>query len=67
MDLSGQIILAYLEEDDTRRVLYRVRPLLNEQGPISLEDLEAFGEEGYLRVAPDRQEQHSFKDRKSVV
>lgn len=63
VDLSGQIILAYLEEDDTRRVLYRVRPLLNEQGPISLEDLEAFGEEGYLRVAPDRQEQHNFKER----
>lgn len=67
MDLSGQIVLAYLEEDDTRRVLYRVRPLMNEQGPITPEDLEAYGEEGYLRVAPDRQEQHSFKDRMGAL
>lgn len=63
MDLTGQIILAFLEEDDARRVLFRVRPLLSPQGLISPEDLEELADDGFLRVAPDRQEQHSFKDR----
>ena len=63
VDLSGQLVLAYLEEDDSKRVLFRVRPLLSAQGAFSPEDLETYDLEGFLRVAPDRQEQHSFKDR----
>lgn len=63
MDLTGQVILGFLEEDDSRRVLFRVRPLLSPLGLISPEDLEELEQDGYLRVAPDRQEQHSFKDR----
>lgn len=63
MDLTGQIVLAFLEEDDTRRVLFRVRPILSAQGIVSTEDLEELGHDGFLRVAPDRQEQHSFKER----
>ncbi len=63
MDLSGQVVLAYLEEDDARRVLFRVRPLLTTAGGVSPEDLEEFAQDGFLRVAPDKQEQHSFKDR----
>lgn len=55
--------LAYIEEDDSRRVLFRVRPLLAEAGPISPESLDTFEQEGYLRVAPDRQELHTFKER----
>ena len=57
------MILAYLEEDDTRRVLFRVRPLLTAMGSLSPEDLEEYEQDGCLRIAPDRQEQHSFKER----
>ena len=63
MDLSGRLFLAVIEEDNTQRVLFRVRPLLGEDGPIQQEELEAFGDDGYLRVVPDRHEQHTFKER----
>lgn len=63
MDLTGLLTLAYLEEDDTRRVLFRVRPLLTTGGSITPEDVEEFGQEGYLRIAPDRMEQYTFKER----
>ncbi len=63
MDLSGQRVLAYLQEDNTQRVLFRVRPLLSPQGLIAAEDIAAYRDHGYLRVAPDRQEQHTFKER----
>ena len=63
MDLNGQLILAYLQEDDTRRVLFRVRPLMTEHGVFPPEEVEEFGNEGFLRIAPDRLEQHTFKER----
>ena len=63
MDLTGQMILAYLEEDDVRRVLFRARPLLSARGAFTQEDLDELELDGFLRVAPDRQEQHSFKER----
>lgn len=67
MDFTGQLILAYLEEDDTRRVLFRVRPLITREGGINPEDLEELAQDGFLRIAPDRQEQHSFKERMSSL
>ncbi len=63
MELTGQIILAFLEEDDPRRILFRTRPLLSASGPIGPEHLEEYGQDGFLRIAPDKREQHSFKDR----
>jgi hypothetical protein len=63
MDLTGQIVLAYLEEDDARHVLFRARPLLTATGPVSQEDIDELEQDGFLRIAPDKQEQHSFKDR----
>ncbi len=63
MDLSGHRILAYLEEDNTQRTLFRVRPLLFSQGLLSGADIAAYRDHGYLRIAPDRQEQHNFKER----
>lgn len=63
MDLSGQRVLAYLQEDNTQRVLFRVRPLLSPQGSLAAEDIAAYKDHGFLRVAPDRQEQHTFKER----
>lgn len=63
MDITGQVVLAYLEEDDSKRVLFRVRPLLTAFGTLTSEDLESFQQDGYLRIAPDKQEQHTFKER----
>lgn len=63
MDLSGQRVLAYLQEDNTQRVLFRVRPLLSSQGLLAAEDIDAYRDQGFLRIAPDRQEQHTFKER----
>lgn len=63
MDLSGLKILAHLEEDNTQRMLFRVRPLLTSRGLITPEDLDAYKDHGYLRIAPDRKEQHTFKER----
>ncbi len=63
MEFSGRLFLAAIEEDNTQRALFRVRPLLGEEGSISQEQIDRLGDEGYLRVVPDRAEQHSFKDR----
>lgn len=63
MDLNGQLILAFLQEDDARRVLFRVRPLLTEHGAFPPEEVEELKNEGYLRIAPDRLEQYTFKER----
>ena len=63
MDFSGRIFLAALEEDDEQRSLFRVRPLVDENGLINPEELELIGDEGYLRIVPDRQEQYTFKER----
>lgn len=67
MDLIGQYIVACLEEDDTRRVLFRVRPLMMASGPITQEDLVEYGQEGWLRIAPDKQEQFTFKERMQAL
>lgn len=63
MELSGRLFLAVIEEDNTQRVLFRVRPLLGEKGPVQQEDLDEFGDDGFLRIVPDRHEQHTFKER----
>ena len=63
MDFTGRMILSFLEEDDERRVLFRVRPLLSAQGAVTQEEIEELEQEGYLRIAPDKQEQHTFKER----
>ncbi|MGI6653465.1 MAG: hypothetical protein ACOX55_05090 [Christensenellales bacterium] len=63
MDLSGKLILAWLEEDNEQRALFRVRPLLTAQGVFTPEALETLPDEGYLRIVPDRKEQGTFKDR----
>lgn len=63
MDFSGQVILAFLEEDDEKRVLFRVRPLLTCHGPVTQEEIESLPKEGFLRIAPDQKEQHTFKER----
>lgn len=63
MDFSGRVFLASIEEDNTQRALFRVRPLLDAQGAVSQEDLDSIGDEGFMRVVPDKQEQYTFKER----
>lgn len=63
MEFSGRLFLAAIEEDNTQRSLFRVRPLLGEEGTVPQEDIDSLEDEGFLRVVPDRAEQHSFKER----
>ena len=63
MEFSGRLFLTAIEEDNTQRALFRVRPLLAVEGSISQEEIDTLGDEGFLRVVPDRAEQHSFKER----
>ena len=63
MALTGNLLLAFLEEDNVQRSLFRVRPLITESGVVPQHELDALGDEGYLRIVPDRKEQHTFKER----
>lgn len=63
MDFAGRVFLASIEEDNAQRALFRVRPLLDWQGPVRQEEIDELGDEGYLRIVPDRHEQYSFKER----
>lgn len=63
MDFSGRIVLSYVEEDNIQRAYFRIRPLLTEDGAISQADIDALPDEGYLRIVPDKNEQHTFKER----
>ena len=63
MDFSGRVILSFIEEDNTVRAYFRVRPLLTEEGALPQSEIDQLPDDGYLRVVPDRNEQHTFKER----
>ena len=63
MDLSDQLVLAYLEEDNIQRAFFRIRPLLRKAGALTAQQIAEFPDDGFLRIVPDRNEQHTFKDR----
>lgn len=63
MDFNGKAVLVYLEEDNITKAYFRIKPLLSEDGPITAETLAALPDDGYLRIVPDRNEQHTFKER----
>lgn len=63
MNIYRELILSYLEEDNTQRVYFRVKPLLAASGDVQEEARAAWGDEGALRIVPDRAEQYHFKDR----
>lgn len=63
MDFNGKAVLVYLEEDNITKAYFRIKPLLSEDGPISPEMLASLPDEGFLRIVPDRNEQHTFKER----
>ncbi len=63
MNFTGRTVLVYLEEDNIQRAYFRVRPLLTDLGPVGQDIASQYPDEGYLRIVPDKNEQHTFKDR----
>lgn len=63
MDYEREPMLAFLEEDNTQRAYFRVRPLLTPSGFAQEEALRLWPDEGGLRIVPDKNEQCYFKDR----
>ena len=63
MELNGLFALACLEEDNPQRGHFRVRPLLTGRGPLTQEDIQQYRDDGYIRIVPDKKEQHTFKER----
>ncbi len=63
MNLNGKTVLVFLEEDNTQRAYFRIRPLLTQEGSVDKTAVEQFPDEGFLRIVPDKNEQHTFKER----
>ncbi len=63
MEFNGKAVLVYLEEDNITKAYFRIKPLLSKEGPVSTETLASLPDEGFLRIVPDRNEQHTFKER----
>lgn len=62
-DINGTVTLAYVEEDNKQRVIFRVIPLCTREGAVFQNGAEDFPDEGSLRVVPDKREQSTFKER----
>ncbi len=62
-EINGTVTLAYLEEDNKQRVIFRVVPLCTREGSVFSGDTVSFPDEGSLRVVPDKREQSTFKER----
>ncbi len=67
MDFQGKTVLVFLEEDNIQRAYFRIRPLLTQDEVVTAEALAAFPDDGYLRIVPDKNEQHTFKDRMRTI
>ena len=63
MYFTGRTVLVFLEEDNIQRAYFRVRPLLTDQGPVERDLNAQYPDEGFLRIVPDKNEQHTFKER----
>ena len=62
MNFQGKAVLVYLEEDNIARAYFRVQPLMTQDGPLGPMTGE-FPDNGFLRIVPDKNEQHTFKER----
>ncbi len=63
MDLAHEIVFSWLEEDNTQRAYFRLKPLLTVSGDVQEEAAKLWPEDGALRIVPDKNEQGYFKDR----
>lgn len=60
----NQVNIAYIEEDPHDKNLFRLQILCNENGIYTKKDqAQAFPDQGFLRVVPDKKEKTSFKNR----
>ncbi len=62
-EINGTITLAFVEEDNRQRVIFRVIPLCTREGGTFHGGAEEFPDEGSLRIVPDKREQSTFKER----
>lgn len=62
-EINGTVTLAFVEEDNRQRVIFRVIPLCTREGGVFSGGAEDFPDEGSMRVVPDKREQSTFKDR----
>lgn len=62
-EINGTLTLAYVEEDNRQRVIFRVIPLCTREGGAFHGGAEDFPDEGSLRIVPDKREQSTFKER----
>ena len=62
MNFQGKAVLVYLEEDNIARAYFRVQPLMTQDGPIGPVNAD-YPDDGFLRIVPDKNEQHTFKER----
>jgi len=63
MNCDRDLVLAYIEEDNIQRAHFRVCPLLTVHGDVQEEARKLWPDLGSLRIVPDRNEQHTFKER----
>ena len=63
MNLERELVFCFIEEDNIQRAYFRVRPLLTVSGDVQEEARKLWPDDGCLRIVPDRNEQHTFKDR----
>lgn len=62
MNFQGKAVLVYLEEDNIARAYFRVQPLMTQEGGLGPMAAE-YPDDGFLRIVPDKNEQHTFKER----
>ena len=65
--INGTLTLAYAEEDNKQRVIFRVVPLITREGVTFRNGKELFPDEAGLRVVPDKREQSTFKERMRMM
>jgi len=63
MNFQGKAVLVYLEEDNIARAYFRIHPLMTQEGAVTADMKAAYPDEGFLRIVPDKNEQHTFKER----
>ena len=66
MNFQGKAVLVYLEEDNIARAYFRVQPLMTQDGPLGAMEKD-YPDDGFLRIVPDKNEQHTFKDRMRML
>lgn len=63
MKYDRELVFSWIEEDNTQRAYFRLKPLLTPSGDVQAEAAALWPDEGALRIVPDKNEQGYFKDR----